>query len=629
MTTIHRNEPCPCGSGKRYKACCGRLGDEAQLGYGWNAVILDDYFPNLLTGFRVAEYNALLESMPGLGIMSINNDFHRVAEEYFERYPQYRERIRPFDQIGLLGVKLAYITFLNNANTFLPYLEYFGIPFVLQLYPGGGLGLYNPESDAKLDRICNSPLLRRVITTQTITEDYLRERYAGRVPTELVFGAVFCDSTRDLARADRPYFGAGKAHLDVCFCAFKYTPRAADKGYPEFIQAAHQIAARSDSVRFHVIGNLDSTDIDVAMLGNRIEFHGQLQTADLRRRLHEMDLIVSPNQPSLIYQGNFDGFPTGAVTEAALAGVGMMVTDPLGLNAVFPEGDAICIIEPTAESIYEEVLRFLNNPAALQSMARNGKALSAEIYSPERQIGTRLRILTEELGASVATARKQPAPLILTNIGPAELTHEIRRILGLMVVDTGGGCPVDKALYMAKLIVDHGMNRTVEIGVYRGRSLIPQALAHKRTGGMVIGIDPYERAAAHEDDVAPAIKGLVKYWLDTTNFDDVFSELSVRLERLDLTRHARLLRMNSAEARKEVQSPIDMLHIDGNHDSRFVLEDIENYLPIVRPGGFIIMDDIDWPSVAACLPRLDGQCDLVTHFGGWGVWRKHEAQEGA
>lgn len=25
---IHRNEPCPCGSGKKYKKCCGALANE-------------------------------------------------------------------------------------------------------------------------------------------------------------------------------------------------------------------------------------------------------------------------------------------------------------------------------------------------------------------------------------------------------------------------------------------------------------------------------------------------------------------------------------------------------------------------------------------------------------------------
>ncbi len=29
MSNIHRNDPCPCGSGKKYKKCCGKT--EAQL----------------------------------------------------------------------------------------------------------------------------------------------------------------------------------------------------------------------------------------------------------------------------------------------------------------------------------------------------------------------------------------------------------------------------------------------------------------------------------------------------------------------------------------------------------------------------------------------------------------------
>jgi len=32
MTTIGRNEPCPCGSGKKYKYCCGAKAQRTPLG---------------------------------------------------------------------------------------------------------------------------------------------------------------------------------------------------------------------------------------------------------------------------------------------------------------------------------------------------------------------------------------------------------------------------------------------------------------------------------------------------------------------------------------------------------------------------------------------------------------------
>src|SRR5258708_7896211 len=113
-----RNEPCPCGSGRRYKDCCGDLAKREGM-----LVILDDYFPNLLTGFRIAEYNAYLDAFPDLLIMSVSNEFDRAASEYFARFPRFKDRVKRFEQAPLLRAKLAYVTFLENAYIFVPYLE--------------------------------------------------------------------------------------------------------------------------------------------------------------------------------------------------------------------------------------------------------------------------------------------------------------------------------------------------------------------------------------------------------------------------------------------------------------------------------------------------------------------------
>ena len=32
MTTVGRNEPCPCGSGKKYKYCCAAKAQQTPLG---------------------------------------------------------------------------------------------------------------------------------------------------------------------------------------------------------------------------------------------------------------------------------------------------------------------------------------------------------------------------------------------------------------------------------------------------------------------------------------------------------------------------------------------------------------------------------------------------------------------
>jgi len=620
-----RNEPCPCGSGKRYKACCGAIGLSRRQ-QPPAMVILDDYFPNLLTGFRVGEFNALLEAFPDLVILSAARDFDAVAARYFDAYPQFAGRVSKFwDQSPLREAKIAYVTFLNNADLFLPYLEHFQLPFILQLYPGGGFGLYNAQSDAKLDRVCASPLLRRIITTQTVTRAYVRERYGDGVQCDFVFGAVFQESCFEFVNTERSYFGTGKDRLDVCFAAFKYIDRAADKGYPEFIEAARRLASLTEDIRFHVIGNLTPDDVDVSGLNGRIRFHGTLVTHDLRQLFRGMDLIVSPNKLSMIYPGSFDGFPTASVTEASLAGVGMVVTDPLKLNFNFPDGEAAAVIQPTASDIVARIRHFVEHPAELARIAREGQRISARVYAPQRQIGARLEIIRAELARTTAGKCE-----IVDDFPPklaesTELVLEIVRVLGLLIpADFGGGCPLDKTIYMANLIIDHQMRRTVEIGVYRGRSFIPQALAHRRTGGLVIGIDPYAAVAAQEADAPERIADEIKRWTERTDFDGIYSDLQGTVAQLGLSAHAKLIRATSDDALAQVEYPIDMLHVDGNHDAEFVKKDIANYVPLLRDGGFLIVDDIDWESVSVCLGDLDAHCDCIARFDTWGVWRKRE-----
>ncbi len=91
--------------------------------------ILDDFFPNLLTGFRVAEYNAYLQAYPTLRILSTLGDFAQRHAEYAERYPEHAHRVQFFTKEALDGCGFAYLNFLKNAVLFLPQLERRRLPF--------------------------------------------------------------------------------------------------------------------------------------------------------------------------------------------------------------------------------------------------------------------------------------------------------------------------------------------------------------------------------------------------------------------------------------------------------------------------------------------------------------------
>jgi lipopolysaccharide transport system ATP-binding protein len=365
-------------------------------------VVLDDFFPNLLTGFRVAEYNAHLEAFPQLTVMSTLGDFADQHRAYAQLYPQYAHRVQPFAPEWLAGCGLAYINFLNNAAHYLPLLHEKGIPFVLTLYPGGGFGLDEHASDEKLAAILSSPLLRAVIVTQPVTEQYLRafaQRLQIQLPELHRIDGVVVNSQYFEAQAPRTArFGTPGAPLNVCFVAECYMPLGANKGYPELIEAALALAD-VPQVQWHVVGGgFLASDFDVAALGGRLHYYGRLETSALRQFYAGMDLIVSPNRPRLLHPGNFDGFPTGCCVEAALSGVAVMATDALGQNPGFVDGQSIYLLAtddavPLAAQIQTRIRHLLDHPSHLQAVAEAGQLLTQQLYAPTRQIGTRQQIL--------------------------------------------------------------------------------------------------------------------------------------------------------------------------------------------------------------------------------------------
>ncbi len=357
-------------------------------------VILDDFFPNLLTGFRVAEYNAYLEHFPHLRILSSNPDFAAVHQAYATHYPRHAKRVMPLTHDRLEHCGLVYLNFLNNAHAYLPLLEARQLPFILTLYPGGGFGLNEADSDHKLDRVMQSPLLQHVICTQKVTEDYLQQRYGNQVPRSMIFGVVVNPLYFSQPESERPYFHAGKATLDICFVAEKYMLHGANKGYPEFVETMRKlVASRPDlPFRFHVVGSCTAADWNTAGLESGLQFHGRLNTPDLRHFYRQMDMVISPNKPFLLHQGNFDGFPTGCCVEASLCGVCMVATDMLGLNPAYTDNRDMIVIEPDPENIANRVLTMIDE-GKLSNIARSGQQLTRSLFSPAMQLQSRMQII--------------------------------------------------------------------------------------------------------------------------------------------------------------------------------------------------------------------------------------------
>ncbi len=188
-----------------------------------------------------------------------------------------------------------------------------------------------------------------------------------------------------------------------------------------------------------------------------------------------------------------------------------------------------------------------------------------------------------------------------------ELYKDLSRIVDQIPTDFGGGCPISKSFLMAKIALSNNLKTYVEIGIYRGRSFFPMARAMQLLGGVAYGIDPYTKDSAFEYDIEEHLKQKMDEFIDTSDFSEIFNEVLAFRKALGLEYCTEIIRSKSSNAINYFQNNqinIDMLHIDGNHDTAHVREDIDLYLPMVKEGGYIVLDDIDWESVKPALNKV-------------------------
>lgn len=402
--------------------------------------VIDDFFPNLLTGFRVAEYNALLRHFPGLSIASTYGGFDEAHAAYAALYPQFAPRVQRFSPPLLAGCPLVYVNFLNNAVAYLPWLLEHRVPFVTTLYPGGGFGLHEAASDAKLAQLLAAPGLRELIVTQSVTRDYARARAPRALPITEIFGVVV-NPVYFQSGPPRAWYGQGKPTLDIAFVAEKYMARGENKGFPAFVGGLARALAglkHPQDLRVHVVGSFESADWrevapadapDLSQWPGGVRFHGRLETSQLRTLMHGIDLVVSPNVPGALHSGNFDGFPTGCCVEAALCGVAFAATDPLGLSqGRFVDGEHYLRLEPGARAVAAAVLELAAQPLRIAAIGQAGQAVARRLFAPALQIGGRIAVLESHLAGRGLPGERSAAGAADASAADARAGVSARRV---------------------------------------------------------------------------------------------------------------------------------------------------------------------------------------------------------
>ncbi len=404
-------------------------------------LIFDDILPSGFSPFRTVEYghylsffDAKLVSAEGWHLW-ISNEAFPEALAQLNISPEQKRGILPFGKAANLKGRLAYVTFLGNASALISYFEAQDLPFIFQLYPGGGFQIDQPDSDQKLRRVVLSNHCRKVIVTQQISRDYLIERI-GCDPTriELIFGGVF-ESCGDFDfHRDKKIFGDQKNTLDICFVAHKYSDDLVSKGYQPFVAIALELARADSRLRFHVVGDYNADDVPVGEAAERFTFYGRRENEFFKNFYAGMDLILSINKPFVLTPGAFDGFPTGACIEAGFHGVLNCINDPLELNpTLIPGQDFIQLNFDHAQSV-DRLRELLANPDELYRLAYNNWRKFHSVFGTNQQLWARTRLIASQLALSDKPVMlPSPAMSGLDAKGPggrlADMEAEITRLL--------------------------------------------------------------------------------------------------------------------------------------------------------------------------------------------------------
>ncbi|MCB1118522.1 MAG: class I SAM-dependent methyltransferase [Chlamydiia bacterium] len=180
-----------------------------------------------------------------------------------------------------------------------------------------------------------------------------------------------------------------------------------------------------------------------------------------------------------------------------------------------------------------------------------------------------------------------------------------------------GWCSEYKASVMIDYVTLMKPKKIVEIGVFGGSSLIPMAFALQNNGfGKIYGIDPWSVGASIE-----GMDPVNANWWSKVDHEKIYQGLLKKIEQYNLNKHIHLLRTTS-EATPPIQN-IDILHIDGNHSDTASYHDVNKWIPLVRPGGLIIFNDIHCHTTQRAVQWLDDNCHRLGSSDdnhGWGVW---------
>ena len=102
----------------------------------------------------------------------------------------------------------------------------------------------------------------------------------------------------------------------------------------------------------------------------------------------------------------------------------------------------------------------------------------------------------------------------------------------------------------------------------------------------------------------------VEWWAKQSNLETIHQEAMRDIWGHRLEPWVIILRAKSEHV-AQLFPVIDFLNIDGGHSEVTSCRDVSLYVPRVRSGGYVLMDDTSWDTTQKALKLIEDQCELV------------------
>ena len=233
-------------------------------------------------------------------------------------------------------------------------------------------------------------------------------------------------------------------------------------------------------------------------------------------------------------------------------------------------------------------------PRLLPSCMLDGEApYAADLAAYRRTLRAAAALADAGDGLGGATPRASA----LGREAAAALLRQIQAVPGM--------CDDEKLWALAAIARHAPPGDLVEIGSWWGKSAVALAWLGARHGiGPLLCVDPWSAegmrqaredldavsaAADHEEAALIFRINLLSLGVPGVNY--------LRMPSVQGAAHYRADPVARSEAFGETRyaGAISVLHIDGNHEYSFVSADVAEWLPMLRDGGWLVLDDYLWP----------------------------------